>query len=333
MSHAKTPGRSWQLTVCFAAALAVGIMLPGIAHAGSVVIAPSKSQLRLESGARGAFKVDVSNTTTMAMSVAVRPWDFARDEAGNVHPIGKADASRFNGCSAWVTPSPSNPRTVSPGKTSSFDFALQVPGGLNDGTRYCYLEFRSSVASPTQTGTQGAYGINAPVVYAMNALLLVQVGEPATSTVLAYKQDVSVGSLQVKRFNLDGRVQIGAPIQNAGTIHSNLTEGSGFQVWHDGALRAKIPLQEYTLLPESTILVPAEWTTNAPVGKYKVRFVGAVGEAGATRASQALLAEQTFWVVRPWVIAVAIGAASAIIILAFLFFKRFKIRLAPRAEE
>ena len=79
--------------------------------------------------------------------------------------------------------------------------------------------------------------------------------------------------LLVKRINFDPQVKISAPLSNKGTVHANLAEGSGFQIWRGDTLKATIPLQEYTLLPESTIDVPAVWSSDVPFGLYKVRFV------------------------------------------------------------
>ena len=317
-----------------AASACVGLVLVAIAvfvtpvYAGSLVVAPSKIELQLEKNADATFTVEVSNTATMPMSVDMRAWDFARDEAGNVKPVGAADAARFHGCSAWVTLPSSNPVVVGPNETSKLAFRVHVPEDVANESRYCYLEFRSSAATPVEEPS-GSNSIVAPVVYSMNALLLIQVGKPQASGVPAYKQGISLMPLLIKRLNFDPQVEIIAAIRNEGTIHSNLLQGSGFQIRQGGTLKATVPVQEYTLLPESTITVPAAWRTNALIGKYKVTFIGML-EAG-----DPIIAERTFWVVNRWFFGAVVGGVLLIATLMLIFFRRFSlgIHLTPRSRE
>lgn len=313
---------------CVVAVLGLSLVILGLdpsrVLAGDLVVAPSKVQLHVNRGATTTFIVRVSNTATSTVTLNVRPWNFARDAEGNVHEIGIKDAARFRGCATWVrSPQPAS-RVVEPDSEAELKFVVDVPANAECGSRYCYLEFRSS-PTPLSADQKSEYGVRAPIVYSMNAMLLVQVGPQEDEGIPAYRQKVSLRAFEVPRVNFGSRIDMRAAIRNEGNIHSNLVEGSGVQIWQGDRLKDRIVFQEYTLLPESTIAIPAVWTSRAIFGRYRARFVGALDDG-----RQRMTAERTFWVVNPWLAGAVVAAILLLLVFFVVFLRRFRIQLTPR---
>jgi hypothetical protein len=302
------------------------LALPQAAHA-AIGLNPSKIELFMEAGETEEFVVTVSSDSPSAYITDVHIWDFARDESGQPVPIDPEDAEEFHGGSAWVQPVTEAPQGLPPEGSSRFEFAVTVPEDAEDGTRFCYVTFTSVPVQESEESDEPAVEITAPLSYALSALLLVTVGEPAaTVSAPTLARAVTVEDLGIETFNLDSEVPIRAAIRNDGNVHMNLSQGSGVQIWRGDMLVDQIAFSEFTLLPEDTLAIPAAWEADSSFGRYTARFVGDVG------LEEPVVAEQTFYVISwPWL--VALGAAAILVpLLLILFFRRFKIQFAPRAE-
>ena len=126
---------------------------------------------------------------------------------------------------------------------------------------------------------------------------------------------------------MDGSVPMNLRILNDGNVHANLAEGSRIQIWKGDTLADEIMFQEYTLLPENSLAIPAVWRPDASFGRFTARFVGDIG------FGEPLVAEESFWVI-DWQMLVAVAAwLVALAAIGTLFFRHFKIQLAPRSDS
>lgn len=324
--HPSSAMSLWIAVTCFCLVVTAGVSRPVQAAAGSIVVSPSKIQLKAEKSGTTSFTIELSNTANKPVRVYVRPWNFARDASGNIHEVSVEDEKSFLGCASWLTMDSNNELILQPNSSERLKFRVDIPSNIEDGTRYCYLDLRSTTAELQAADAE--HGIAAPVVYSMNALLLVQVGAKGGARAPAYTQGISVQSFRVPRVSFSQEVKLNASVRNQGSVHANLAQGSGIQIWQGNELRGTIALKEYTLLPKNSVLIPAVWKSKAPIGKFKATFVGSIG------AKEPIVAERTFWVVNPRFAGPIAAALLLFLAMVVTFMRRFKLRVsfAPRSE-
>lgn len=316
-------GRILSALLFVACAASLCLTTPAFAGVG---VTPSKIELAMEAGDSETFEVVVTTDNKEPMVTSVRAWDFARNEKGEIKPVSPEDADTFHGCSSWVQ-LPFSKEQELVDKQTTFKLSVDVPVDAPDGTRYCYLSFDTSPVPEDEEMDDPSLSFNAPVTYSMNAMLLVQVGDPSVPPdTPTLKQGVSVRALNVARFNLDPEVKLETAIFNKGNAHANLGQGSGILIMQGDTLKEELPFKEFTLLPDDTIAIPAVFKSDSPFGVYTARFIGNLG------GEEPLVIEEQFLVVQPWLLATVAGTLIVFAALLTLFFRRFKLQLAPRSE-
>jgi hypothetical protein len=307
--------------VTFAAvALVAGHGNPAWAGIG---IAPSKVELVADPGETLEFEISFLNPENTAYDLSLGAWDFARDEQGRPYPIGAEDAEKFRGCSSWIALVEGNSSLQIPATTNHTSrFVMRVPEDAAEGTHYCYVEFTTTPASEASGSAKRE--VQTPVSYAMGALVLVTVGEEEGGEVPLLVQDVKVADFEIDEIVMSGRVPMNIRIANGGNVHANLKDGSGVVILRGDRVEAEIPFEEFTLLPGSTLALPATWEPTSPFGVYTARFVGELG------LEEPLLAEASFRVLDWRLIAATIALLIALILSGVLFFRRFSIQLKPK---
>lgn len=316
-------GRTLSALLIVVCAASLCLTTPAFAGVG---VTPSKIELTMEAGDSETFEVVVTTDNKEPMITSINAWDFARDEQGQIKPVSSEDADTFHGCSSWVQlPFTKEQELVD--KQTTFELTVEVPVDAPDGTRYCYLSFDTSPVPEETDSDDPSVSFAAPVTYSMNAMLLVQVGDPSVPPdTPAIQQGVTVRDFNVARFNLDPEVKLETAIFNKGNVHASLEQGSGILIMQGDTVKQELPFQEFTLLPDDTIAIPVVFESSSPFGVYTARFIGNLG------GDEPLVAEETFVVVQPWLLATVAGALIAFAALLMLFFKRFKLQLAPRSQ-
>jgi hypothetical protein len=288
-----------------------------------VGIAPSKVELAADPGEILEFEISFLNPGNTAYGLSLGAWDFARDEQGRPYPIGPEDAQEFRGCSSWIALAEGKTSLRVPAATNHTSrFVVRVPENASEGTHYCYVEFTTSPVLGDSASE--SHEVQTPVSYAMGALLLVTVGNGGGSDAPVLVQDVKVADFEIDDLVMSGRVPMSIRISNEGNVHANLKEGSGVVILRGDYVEAEIPLDEFTLLPGSTLAVPATWKPTSPVGLYTARFVGELG------LEEPLYAEASFRVLDWRIVAGAIAVLVALTLSGVLFFRRFSIQLKQK---
>lgn len=291
-----------------------------------IAVYPSKVEIKTDKGKSEEIEINVvNNKNKRAYISTVKMWDFARDENGVAHPVKPEDAKTFQGCSKWIDLVGGKKKTIDPDQTGTFKFKVKVPDDAEYGTHYCYFTFSNA---PVYTKEEEKQGISLPMVYRISALILVTVGgsqdsdEPPT-----LKQATVIDDFEVSKLNFSDTVSMDARIRNTGNVHMNLQKGSKIEIWKGKRKTATIPVQEFTLLPKNTLVVPTTWKAGSPFGKYRAKFYGYIG------LDKPLTAEGTFWVVSWKLLMTVISAIALLAIGLRLFFKRYRIQLASKEPK
>ncbi len=316
----------WILAIVFT----ILLLLAGTFAMAGIAVYPSRIEVSISPGESQAVELNVANTSINPLKSVVRPWDFARDEHGKAYPIGPKDVKTFRGCSRWLN-FESKSTKISPGEEGTFKFTVTVPKDTQTGTHYCYVTVASTpMLSKEPKREKEERGITVPMTYRISALLLVTVGGEGgkrKDSVPTLKRSASLKNFMVEPVNLTEFVPLNAEIENSGNSHLILAKGSKIEIRKGKAKEATIPVQEYTLLPEDTLVVPASWKANSSFGKYKAKFYGYVG------LNKPLIAEKTFWVISwKWLTAI-ISGITLLVAGLIIFFKKFKIQLAPKSKS
>lgn len=285
---------------------------------------PSRVEVSAKQGETVTFEI---KTTAPAaehpMKVAVTAWDFARDSTGEPKAISPDDAERFHGCSAWLTWFPSTTE-LKPGGEHAFMFTATVPEDVEDGTHYCYVTFTAMPQLPPAELPESGQAMRTPLGYAVSALVLISVGEGPDAPTL--RASARVDDFGVKRFNLDNAIPMNVKLVNSGNVHLNMNETSKIEITKGKYTETDIPLQSFTLLPDNTLIIPVVWEPES-VGIYKATLYTDVGLA------EPITAEKTFFVLS-WPLIIGIAAAVVLVMLgAWLFFGRYKIRFTRKGTE
>jgi hypothetical protein len=293
------------------------------AHADFAVY-PSRLEVSAKQGETVTFEINVSTPSAEhPMQVAVSAWDFARDSTGEPQPISAEDAERFHGCSSWLTWFPSSAE-VEPGGERAFMLTAEVPADVEDGTHYCYVTFSAMPQLPAAELPESGQAMRTPLGYAVSALVLISVGEGPDAPTL--RADARVDDFGVKTFNLNEAIPMSVKLVNSGNVHLNMNESSKIGITKGKYTEADIPLQSFTLLPDNTLVIPVEWVPES-VGIYKAMFYTDVG------LSEPITAERVFFVLS-WPLIIGIVSGVVLIILgAWLFFGRYKIRFTRKGVE
>lgn len=314
----------WILVIVFT----ILLLLVGTSAIAGIVVYPSRIEVSISPGESQAVELNVANTSINPLKSVVRPWDFARDEHGEAHPIGPEDVKTFRGCSRWLD-FESKSAKIPPGEEGTFKFTVTVPKDTQTGTHYCYVTVAStSILSKEAEREKEERGITVPMTYRISALLLVTVGGEEgkrKDSVPTLKRSASLRDFMVNPVNLTESVSLNTEIENSGNSHLILAKGSKIEIWQGKAKEATIPVQEYTLLPEDTLVVPASWKADSPFGKYKAKFYGYVG------LNKPLTAEKTFWVISWKLLTAIVSGITVVVVGIIIFFKKFKIQLTPKS--
>ena len=317
--------RRWFLGAGVACALVlVGLSTGAQPAYADFAVYPSRVEVSAKQGETVTFEINA--TTPEAdnpMQVATSAWDFARDSTGEPKPISPEDAERFHGCSAWLTWFPSSAE-IEPGGERPFMFTATVPEDVDDGTHYCYVTFTAMPQLPSAELPESGQAMRTPLGYAVSALVLISVGEGPDAPTLS--ANARVDDFGVKRFNLDKAIPMSVKLVNSGNVHLTMNETSKIEITKGKYTETDIPLQAFTLLPDNTLIIPVVWEPES-VGIYKATFSTDVGLA------EPITAERTFFVLSWPLIIAAISAVVLIILGAWLFFGRYKIRFTRKGAE
>ncbi len=300
-----------KVLITFVLILSVLLAWSAPAKAGMAVV-PSKIEISLPPGGQQDVDIDVFSDCKNPLKVQAKSWDFARDEKGNPYPIKPEDVKTFRGCGGWLN-FLNRSVTVAPNQTGTVRFTVKVPGDVRLGTYYTYVALRGVPDIAPKKG------VSMPVGYTINALLLVTVGGEQTSEQNSppiLKRSASLKHFSVNTVNFHNPVPMLLEIENKGNVHLNL-KGT-IEIWKDKYKGEAIPVQEFTLLPESTLKIPASWEKPPLFGKFTAKFKGDVG------LEKPLIAEEAFWVINQKIL---VGTAGTLVfLLGLAFFFRWRIK-------
>lgn len=274
-------------------------------------------------GDRFTEELRIENESAYPMSVSFTAWNFAYDEDGQAHEVRERDAKRFRGAASWVADI--EPLTIPPKTEATVPVRVEVPKSAGVGTHSAYLRI---TGRPLDTVDESQQSV-ARVRYQLNALLLVVVQTPSETERLSAGAKL-VSFTGPRRFTADPEVPFVTRIENTGNVHLDLN--GRIEIKDAGGRLVKtLPIEDRTLLPESTSKLEERWTGLPLIGKYTARMVGTCSITDVTQDFRSPAVE--FWYVsRPLMYSV-IAAIALLVIAVTLFRSRFRIALVARENS
>lgn len=313
--------RSWQLLLSAWLILAMSINTGWSAEQSALSVGPSRIQVSLLQGQEYRESLRVENDSRFPMRITVKPWNFAYDRTGQIHPIPEKMAQKFRGCAKWLKPVKS--LVAQPHSEVKVPISVRVPTHASVGTHCAHIRV---IGIPVHQDRDRSAS-RARIRCRLNALLLVVVQSPGGLPRL--RAGAKLRSFRpIKYFNFAAPVVLTTCIRNIGNSHLNLS-GQVKITGQDGRVEAVIPIRGRTLLPERQSVITCNWDRMPLFGKFQAQLVG---QCAISDISQHFESESAqFWVISAYLILLV--AVLMVAIASLTAFLLRKTRFAVQGKE